>query len=545
MLLTACTDDDIDVGSEDSDNDGSAASEGGDITVSTAGDVVSLDPHGSNDSASELVRTVIMEGLVDFDEDGELVNSLASDYEQIEDTTWEFDLREGVEFHDGSEFNAEVVKANIDRITDPLVGSERSYLLEMIEEVEVIDDYTVHMHTEYPFAPLVMNLGHGAGKMLSKEQIDEDYENALSEADIDMTLDEYYTARDEGDEDLEETAGDISDHVGDIVEQQPIGTGYMMFESRSPGEETVLANYENYWDEPAILDTITFKVVPESGARIAELETGTTEITDDLTTNNIDRIETEDSLELYEVESNQVDYIGMNTESENLTDVNVRQAIAHAIDRESVIDGIFNGSGTPAYGPLPPSFLGYTEEVEGIEYDMERASELLEEAGYDDGLDLTIAVNDDNEERVDLAVWLQESLEELGINADVQQLEWGAFLEATGNGEYDLFVSGWMNVTGSSDNAIYPLLHTDNIGQSGNRSYFSNDELDQMLEDARIETDDNVRSQIYTDAQDLVIEEAPMAFVRFGENLVASTDNIDGLIISRNGYFDFRETTIE
>src|SRR5699024_2941714 len=121
----------------------------------------------------------------------------------------------------------------------------------------------------------------------------------------------------------------------------------------------------------------------------------------------------------------------------------VRQAITHAFDQEAVLSGVFNGSGTPAIGPLSPVTLGYDENLERLEYDMDRARELLKEAGYEDGFDATIMVNEDNPERLDTAIWMQESLAELNINIDIEQVEWGAYLEMTGNGEHEMFVLGW------------------------------------------------------------------------------------------------------
>ena len=546
LILSACTSDsDVDPESADADDESATSGASGDITISTPSDVISLNPQGSNDSASEVVRNVIYEGLVEFDAEGELIPVLATDYEQLDELTWEFNLREDVTFHDGSDFNAEAVKSNLDRINDPLVGSERAYLLEMIEKVEVIDDHTVHIKTEYPFTPLDMNLGHGGGKLLSKELIDEDYENAITEAGLDISLEEYYQARDESDEEALESAEAISESIGAVIEQNPAGTGYMQFDSRSPGEQTVIVKNPDYWNGEPSLDSVTYKVVPESGARIAELETGTTEVTDGVNTDNIARLEETEGINLHMVESNQIDYVGMNTESEPLDDVEVRQALSYALDREEIIEGIFNGSGRPGYGPIAPGMMGYTDDVNQYEYDIERAQELLEEAGHGDGLDLTIAVNDDNEERVDIAVYLQETLAEIGVNLEIQQLEWGTFLEATGNGEYDLFVSGWVNTTGSSDNAIYPLYHTDNMGLNGNRSFFSNEELDALIDEARSETDADARAEIYTEAQQLIAEEAPVIFVRYGDNLAASIDGVNDVVLTKNGLYDFSETTVE
>ena len=189
--------------------------------------------------------------------------------------------------------------------------------------------------------------------------------------------------------------------------------------------------------------------------------------------------------------------------------------------------------------------LGYDEDLEGYGYDMERAQELLDEAGYSDGFDLSIAVNDESDERIDMAIYLQESLEELDINLNIEQMEWGAFLEATGNGEYDMFTYSWNNSTADPDNAIVPLLHSDYVGMDGNRSFMENDELDEMLNAGRREADEEARGQIYTDAQEFINEQAPMILVRYGENFTAYNDNVNDVVLTENGLYDFVNTTIE
>lgn len=429
------------------------------------------------------------------------------------------------------------------RIIDPLVASERAFLLEMIEDVEIVDDYTVNIVTEYPYAPLIMNLAHGAGNIISKDQIDEDYQNAIDEAGIDMTVEEYYERRDRG-EDLQEEAGDMSSHLGSVVESNPVGSGYMQFESRSPGESTELRRYDEFYEEPAQLDSVIFNVIPETGARIAEIETGNADVINGIGTENLDRVDNTDGVTLEAVESNLVEYMGINTDNEPMNDPKVRQALSYAVDRESIIDGIFNGSGRMAQGILPPGMLGYDEDMQGYEYDIERAQELLDEAGYSNGFDISIAVNDESDERVDMAIYLQEELSELDINLDIQQMEWGAFLEATGNGEYDMFTYSWNNSTADPDNAIVPLLHSDYVGIDGNRSFMEDAELDEMLNAGRREADEEARGEIYTEAQEYIHEQAPMILVRYGENFTAYNDNVNDVVLTENGLYDFYNTTI-
>lgn len=544
MILAACTDD-SEVGEGDgADEDTQDVPAGGDLVLALPSDAVSMDPHGSNDVPSEQVRDVIYEGLVAQDENLDIYGKLAEDFEQVDDNTWRFNLREGVMFHDGTEFNAEAVEANVDRLLDPAIASPRAFLLEMVEEVNVVDDYTVEIVTEFPFSPLLGHLTHGAGKMISKDLIDADYENALEEAGEDMSLEEYYELREEGGDEHEEVANAIAGDVSSLIESGPVGTGYMEFEARSPGANTSLVRYEDYWDEPANLDSAEFKVVTETGSRIAELETGASQFIADVQSANIDRVENMPDVTLERTESVSIDYIGFNTENEPFDDPLVRQAITHAFDKEAVLSGVYNDSGVPAVAPLAPGVLGYDENLDGLDYDMDRARELLEEAGYEDGFEVNLMVNDDNAERVDMAVFLQESLAELDITVNVEQVEWGAYLEATGNGEHDMYILGWSNSTGDPDNGISPLFHSDYLGSDGNRAFFQNDELDALLDEGKRESDDDAREEIYNEAQALLVEEAPAIFVRHSENLNAYSDDLVNVGIDSYNIFHLKDAGI-
>ena len=543
LILAACTDD-SNVEEEATEGEETAAAEGGTLTLAIPSDAVSMDPHGSNDVPSEQIRDTIYEPLLTQDENFEIVPVLAEEYEQVDDTTWQFKLREGVTFHDGSEFNADVVKANIERVKDPAKASPRSFLLEMVSEVNVIDDYTVELVTEYPFAPLANNLTHGAGKMISKDLIDADYQQALDEAGSDLSLEEYYDLRAEGGEEHEAAANEISSFVGQLVESEPVGTNYFKFDSRNPGEQTAVVRNDDYWGDTALLDGVTFKVVSEPGSRIAELESGSSDAILATLSSNIDRVENNEDVTLLRNDSVSIDYIGFNTEKEPFDDPRVRQAITHAFDSQAVLDGVYNGSGTPAEAPLAPGVLGYSEDLEGLEYDMDRAEELLDEAGVED-LTINLMVNDDNPERVDVALWLQESLSNLGITVNVEQVEWGAYLAATGAGEHDMFILGWSNSTGDPDNGITPLFHSDNIGDTGNRSFYNNPELDSILDEARQSTEESEREELYMEAQQILVDEAPAIFIRHGENLNAHGSHVEGFGGDAYNIFDFRGTSIQ
>ncbi|GAB3055046.1 glutathione ABC transporter substrate-binding protein [Virgibacillus ainsalahensis] len=522
-FLTACASEPGE--NADSSNGGSgetqgeAANEdgekGGDLVIATQSDAVSLDPPASNDTPSADVLINIFETLVTQDENMELQPGLATSWEQVDDTTWEFELREGVTFHDESAFDAEVVKANIDRILDPELGSPVAFMYDMITNVEVVDAYTVRMETEFPFAPLPAHLAHPGGQMVSKEQIEADY-----------------AAMENGDE------------PGSVINENPQGTGPFTFENWEPGQSIKLVRNEDYWGENALLDSVTFKVVPEDLTRIAELRSGDSHITNPLSPSDVAQIESTDGVSVQRQESSSLSYIGFNTEKEPFDDKRVRQAISMAIDKEQIIEGIYDGVGIPAKGPLAPGIFGYDEDLSGLEYNVEEAKELLAEAGYEDGFSTTIWTNDDRQ-RIDTATNVQAQLAEIGIDVEVETLEWGAMLDKTANGEHEMTVFGWTTVTGDADNGLYPLFHSDNHGTAGNRTFIADEELDTYLEDARQTADSDERLELYSQAQERLVELAPKVYIHHQEYLVGVRDEVKGLSQLPTQLLELKDVYIE
>lgn len=521
LVLAACASEpDETGGTSGSDDDGnndaeaSETEEGGDLVIASSADAVSLDPAGSNDVPSSNVAENIYESLVKQNMDMELEPSLATEWEAVEDDVWEFKLREDVKFHDGSDFNADVVKTNIERVMDEEVGSPRAFLYEMISDIEVVDDHTVRFITEYPFAPLPAHLAHSGGAMVAPDLIEEDYE-----------------AMEDGEE------------PGSVITENPIGTGFFKFEEWKPGEYISLSKNEDYWGEPANLDTVTFKVVDEDQTRVAELLTGDSHIIDPLSPSDVAQVEGEEGVEPARQASVSLSYVGFNADKEPFDDPKVRQAINMAIDKSEIIDGIYDGAGIPAVGPLAPDVFGYDPDVEGLEYDPDKAKELLEEAGLEDGFSTTIWTND-SRERIDAATNIQAQLKEFNVDVEVEILEWGAYLEQTANGEHEMFVLGWSTVTGDADYGLYALFHSDNFGDPGNRTFTDDPELDDLLDEARQEPEPEKREELYSEIQELLAENAPMLYIHHQELLLGVSDNVQGLEQLPTGVLQLQDVSL-
>src|SRR5690625_1165184 len=525
LVLSACASEpdetagtpDSDDGEEETvDNEAEAAEEeGGDLVIASSADAVSLDPAGSNDVPSSNVAENIYESLVKQNMDMELEPSLATEWEAVEDDVWEFKLREDVKFHDGSDFNADVVKTNIDRVMDEEVGSPRAFLYEMISDIEVVDDHTVRFITEYPFAPLPAHLAPSGGAMVSPDLIEEDYE-----------------AMEDGEE------------PGSVITENPIGTGFFKFEEWKPGEYISLSKNEDYWGEPANLDTVTFKVVDEDQTRVAELLTGDSHIIDPLSPSDVAQVEGEEGVEPARQASVSLSYVGFNADKEPFDDPKVRQAINMAIDKSEIIDGIYDGAGIPAVGPLAPDVFGYDPDVEGLEYDPDKAKELLAEAGYEDGFSTTIWTND-SRERIDVATNVQAQLKEIGIDLEVEILEWGAYLDKVDNGEQEMYILGWSNSTATADTGIYPLFHSENLGNAGNMSFLEDDDIDALIEKARREMDEEKRNDIYSEIQEDLVDIAPMIYVLHQKYSLGVRDEVKDLIQLPTKVLYLKDTYLE
>ncbi len=484
-------------GNDSTDGDAADVQEGGEVVWVSMSDAPSLDPHGQNDSATTDATSQIFERLVDYADDGSVVPLLADSFEAIDEYTWEFQLREGVTFHDGTEFNAEAVKISFERLLDPENASPRLSIFEMISEVVVVDELTVQFVTEFPFSPLPSHLAHNGGSIIAPSAIQEEEEG------------------------------------GRTVGENPIGTGPFKLESWDRGSEIRFARNDDYWGDPVHIDTLVFRVVPEVATRVSMLETGEAHGTavDALSAGTVEAM---DGVTLTRQEGTGVTYIGFNTQKAPFDDVRVRQAITMAINKEDIVNELIEGEGILAAGPLSPLVVGSTQDVDTLDFDVEAARALLEEAGHADGFEATIWINEGNAARASIAELVQANLSEIGITLSIESIEWGAYLERTGAGEHEMFILGWTTITADADYGLFPILHSSQVGDPGNRFFFENDQLDELLELGRRTADQEERNDIYAEAIQLVIDEAPMVNLFF-PNWLTGTNGIEGLHVDFNG----------
>lgn len=506
LFLQACSTSGKDAGNKDNGDAKSGAGEGGTLKVLVGADATGFDPHFiTNVPTANFHYQKIYETLVAFDEEMEIIPKLAKDWEQLDDVTWEFYLNEGISFHDGEEFNAEAVKVTFDRLLDPATGSPQRDKVSMINEVKVIDKYTVQLILDEPYAPILTILASQESSIMSPKSVLEAPESLVD---------------------------------------KPVGTGPFVFGSWESGNAITIVKNEDYWGELVKVDEVVFQVIPEDSTRIAMLETGEAHISDQVPSTELDRISNSENLNLTRTEGLAVEYIGFNVKKAPLDNKDLRLAISHAIEREAIITGIYNDVGTLANSTMSPNVFGYSSKIEPYPYDINKAKEHFEKSGVDPKTEISI-VTSDRKERIDMAEVIESQLKGIGLNAKIQVLEYGAYIETVNNGEHDIFIGGWGNATGDGDYNQYNLFHTDSFGAPGNHFYYSKPEVDQLIEQGRVEVDADKRLEIYEQVQLIEMEDATYVPIRNYEHLALSNNDVQGFWLSPVNYLMLNEATVK
>ena len=222
-----------------------------------------------------------------------------------------------------------------------------------------------------------------------------------------------------------------------------------------------------------------------------------------------------------------VTYIGFNVDKAPFNDVRVRQAINLAVDMEAVVNAVYAGVGSPAKGPLGPNVFGANMDLEGWDRDLDTARALLAEAGFADGFTTTLWTND-NLQRVQIAEIVQNQLADVGITVEIVEVEWTKYLADTAAGLHDMFILGWTTVTADADYGLYALFHSSAVGTPGNRTFYRNARVDELLDLGRTTTDQAARLAAYREAQEIIRNEAPWVFTWNGENISGTQSNVTG-----------------
>lgn len=447
----------------------------------------------------------LYEGLVEYvNDDLDVGPSLATEWSVSDDgTVWTFNLREGIKFHDGTDFNADAVVFSFMRILDenhPLYGLEDTsysyldYLLSsVIEDVVAIDDNTVEFRLNQIFGPFITYMG------------------LYSQFIVSPTAVETY---------------------GEEYFKNPCGTGPFKLDEWKRDEYVKLSRFEDYWGEKPVISGIINKVIPEDSTRLMEIQAGTVHAIKSIQPAQLETIQNDDQLELIRVPGSNVFYIAVNHQAEPFDDVRVRQAVCHAIDFDKLVENVYGGLGTRAVNSMPSTIFGYNDEIQPYAYDPERAKELLTEAGYPDGFEFDLNVFAEARvmisRPVDAAEIMKSDLSKVGITANVVVNEWGTHRPLVQEYQHQFATMGWYDIP-------YPSNFLQALVIDGARHNYDTTELKELSDKALKSYDRAEQEVYYKQMQEIVHRDVVIINIAHSDYTAVVRKGVTGFVLDPIG----------
>ena len=443
-LFAGCSQNGGSDGSDGSNDGGTKDS----IIIATANETPSLSPTEHNAVAGSYMNLLTYNTLFKSDMEMNPVPDLVEDYENISESEWEFTIKTGVKFHDGSEMTVEDVKASLEWAKG---FPEVSLYNDDIVSVDIVDDDTIKITTPGPDAMLLSNLCHHGNAIVPKALIDS----------------------------------------GHDFNTEPIGTGPYKFVEWNRGDSVVFEAFEDYFDGAPAIKNMTWKVIPEGSSRTIALEAGEIDFIVEVEAMDSDRLKGNEELEVIQYEATNESWLMMNNEKPQFQNQNVRHAINSAINKDDIVTVAFNGLAVPAISQCPYNFEGSTEENADV-YDVAKAQEYLDASGVDPStITFSIICSDDQKKRAGEVI--QANLKEIGIEANIESMDLATYLSTVAEGNFVAAIGGYgMGDTISYLNGVY---HSKSINGS-NKSRLNNPEIDAMIDQASATIDQAQREAL-------------------------------------------------
>lgn len=482
-VLPGCGDGSKDPGGQGNNGKTGEPVKGGEITVGIAQDLDdSLDPHQTVAAGTREVLFNIFEGLVKPNSDGEMIPAVAEKYTLSEDgTTYTFTLREGVKFHNGQTVTAEDVVYSINRCAAVPEGQEKPLVaaFSAVKSVEALDEKTV----------------------------------AVTIAQRDLEFISYMTAA-------------IIPADYENQDTAPVGTGPFRFVSRTPQQDFVMERFEDYWGAPAWLDKVTYKICENADALVMNLNGGSIDLCAHLTSAQASQLN--QNFKVLEGTMNLVQAIYLNNQAKPFDNQLVRQALCYAIDRQGIMDMVADGHGTAVGSSIYPAFTKYflPELVDKYPHSVEKAKELLAQAGYPNGFDMTISVPNNYQPHMDTAEVVAEQLREAGIRVTIQPVEWSTWLDTIYNGrQFQATVVG-VDAANMTARAMLERFTSD---YAKNFINYSNPAYDALFQQAINATDEAAQTDLYKQMETMLADTAANVYIQDLSDLVAMRQDLGGL----------------
>ncbi len=497
------------------------------------GDSLTLDPAAAIDGESGKVCDMIYDTLVQYREaTTDLEPGLAETWQRSADgLIWTFQLRRGLQFHDGMPLDADAV---VFSLTRPLALFP-NFHEQFIDQIIALDPFTVQIQLKAPYAPFISTLAGTSFSIVSPAAVQS---------------------------------------FGEDFENNPVGTGPFKFVQWTRNDKITLAANNQHWAGRPALDRLIFRSIPNNTDRLGELQQGNIHIMDLPSPDEIPLIQGDPAFEILIQPSLNIGYLAMNMEKPPFDNLKVRFAINHAINKTEIVERLYQGLGIAAKNPIPPTLWSYDDTIEDYEYDPELAKQLLAEAGYPEGFETTLwalpVPRPYIPDGMAMAEAIRSDLQVIGVEAEIVTYDWGTYLDKTSNGEHDMAMLGWIADVADPDNFLYTLLSISSAEKPAyNISFYRNVELQNILERARMSTDQDVqafasnpelrgvdkvgahftdrdlRTALYRQAQAIVHRDAPWVPLAHAQRILVINRRVKNLKLSPIGWKYIRSALLE
>ena len=462
-----------------------------------------LDPRVGIDAQSERIDELLFDSLVRRDEHFELKPWLAESWDIPDPQTYVFHLRKGARFHNGQPLTSRDVKWTLDSLLTGKIRSSKVAAYNKIDHIDAPDDSTVIFHLKEPMASLLWNLSDGA-------------------------------------------IGIVPYDSGEDFNKNPIGSGPFRFVSAQQDKEVVIERNPSYWETPAKLQRVEFKVIPDATTRALELRKHSGDIAiNSLTADTVLVLRNDPGLSVIQAPGTIYAYIALNLRDPILKDIRVRHAIAHAIDVQPILHYLLRDQAQPANSILPPEHWAYDGDVTRYPHDPHQARQILDDAGYraQDGIRFHIVMKSSTDESTRLmAAVLQQQLREVGIALDIRTYEFATFFSDITKGAYQMYSMRWIG--GNQDPDIFEYVFDSNSfpPKRANRTFYANARVDELIREGRSTLDQQKRKIIYDEIQRIVAEDLPYINLWYLDNVLVHTNRVRGIELNPAGNYDFLRT---
>ncbi len=458
-----------------------------------------LDPRLGTDVASARIQQLMFNSLVKKNVHSAIVPDLAESYSIEDDTTYRFNLRHNVKFHDGSLFTARDVKATFDAIRSSELGSLKRSAYDKLKSIEIVDDFTIIFKTTEPFAPFLINMVQGILPEKEAKKI----------------------------------------QAGEKI--RPIGTGPFMLEKQQGDELFTLKAFPDYFEGKPAVDHLVIKVLPDDITRVMELEKGSIDfLQNSFPPDSLDRLRKNPKLKIITAPGTSYYYLGFNFRLDYpAANAEVRRALAMALDRKAIIHHILGDLATPAESVLPKGHWAYDPDLKPIAFDPRTAGKLLEDAGYPlkDGSRFELEFKcSQNKRSRRLAEVIQAQWAQIGVDVTIRSLEWGTYYDDILKGNFQTYLMSWVGIT--DPDIYYSLFHSASIPPNGrNRGQYVSAQMDRLLTAGRSILDQKQRAEIYRKVQELAAADLPYINLWHTQNVAVMNKDIIGYTMYPAGDF--------